>query len=215
MKTENWFPLLPGDDGDSIFPSFPNFCGVRTFMGVVLKWPTLHWRGNRRENLCRSPVAQSNQARVQRPCHSLHPCTCILHYPISSSGVFWHKREMQMSVSRCFFLVSDVTYILEAATGREILLAGSPSLWAQAVRELMDCFTLWTWRSSGVKKKAQNFKTMKTLWWLTKHTCTKKQVKLWSFRVQWPPVLGDNWAGIFTYWSSHPNHIFGSSCFQI
>lgn len=51
MKTENWFPLLPGDDGGSIFPSLPDFCGVRTFMGVVLKWPTVHWRGNWRENL--------------------------------------------------------------------------------------------------------------------------------------------------------------------
>lgn len=51
MKTENWFPLLPGDDGGSIFPSLPDFCGVRTFMGVELKWPTVHWRENWKENL--------------------------------------------------------------------------------------------------------------------------------------------------------------------
>lgn len=44
-----------------------------------------------------------------------------------------------MSFPRCFSLVSDVTYVLEAASG--IQKAGSPSLWAQAVRKLrLLCF---------------------------------------------------------------------------
>lgn len=161
IQTENWFPLLPGDDGDSIFPSLPDFCGVRTFMGVVLE--VIHSamkRGLKRKAFCISPVAQSNQPGVQRPHHNTCPCMWILYYPASCSGAFWHKRAMQISFSRCFCLVSDATYVLEAASG--IQQAGSPSLWAQAVRKPIDCFVLCTWRNFRVKQKAQNLK--KTLW---------------------------------------------------
>lgn len=52
------------------------------------------------------------------------------------------------------FLVPEVTHVLGAATGMwgKILLAGTPFLWAQAVKEVTGCFTSCSRRNFWVRK---------------------------------------------------------------
>lgn len=117
------------------------------------KWSTVQKRGNWRENL--SAEVQWHRAASQ-DLTAVHVPENVFYINLFLAWVCPKiKGQCKCPFLRCSSLVCEVTYILGATTGMwdRILLAGSASQWAHAVREVTICFTLCTWRNFWVRKR--------------------------------------------------------------